>query len=135
MLTLSACDTASGGGRNERGSEVEGLGAAVQLAGARAVLATLWPVADQSTATLMQRFYAIRSQDTMSTALAIQQAQLEMLQGKGAAGVQANSQIAAKAEQAQVAGLPRLRPYQADPDKPFAHPYFWAPFILMGNWL
>jgi CHAT domain-containing protein len=21
-----------------------------------------------------------------------------------------------------------------DPERPFAHPYFWAPFLLMGNW-
>jgi CHAT domain-containing protein len=25
--------------------------------------------------------------------------------------------------------------YTASPDAPFAHPFFWAPFILMGNWL
>jgi CHAT domain-containing protein/Tfp pilus assembly protein PilF len=141
LLTLSACDTASGGGRNERGSEVEGLGAAVQLAGAKAVLATLWPVADESTAVLMQRFYELRSKDTASTAVAIQQAQLEMLQGKGAAGAAgpdvARGAAAVKntAEPTPAAGLPKLRPYMADPDKPFAHPYFWAPFILMGNWL
>jgi CHAT domain-containing protein len=24
---------------------------------------------------------------------------------------------------------------KTDPDAPYAHPYFWAPFILMGNWL
>lgn len=22
-----------------------------------------------------------------------------------------------------------------NPEAPFAHPYYWAPFILMGNWL
>jgi CHAT domain-containing protein len=25
--------------------------------------------------------------------------------------------------------------YTPDPSKPFAHPFYWAPFILMGNWL
>jgi CHAT domain-containing protein len=25
--------------------------------------------------------------------------------------------------------------YRADPARPYAHPFFWAPFILMGNWL
>ena len=25
--------------------------------------------------------------------------------------------------------------FRADPKAPFAHPYYWAPFILMGNWL
>ena len=26
-------------------------------------------------------------------------------------------------------------PFTPSPSQPFAHPYFWAPFILMGNWL
>ncbi len=25
--------------------------------------------------------------------------------------------------------------FKTDPNAPFAHPFFWAPFILMGNWL
>ena len=25
--------------------------------------------------------------------------------------------------------------YMADPKAPYAHPFYWAPFILMGNWL
>jgi CHAT domain-containing protein len=25
--------------------------------------------------------------------------------------------------------------FQSNPDAPFAHPYFWAPFIFMGNGL
>jgi CHAT domain-containing protein len=25
--------------------------------------------------------------------------------------------------------------YRGDPARPYAHPFFWAPFILMGNWL
>ena len=25
--------------------------------------------------------------------------------------------------------------FTPDPDHPYAHPYYWAPFILMGNWL
>jgi CHAT domain-containing protein len=27
--------------------------------------------------------------------------------------------------------LPRFRP---DPRAPYAHPAFWAPFVLIGNW-
>jgi CHAT domain-containing protein len=30
-----------------------------------------------------------------------------------------------------IAGQPR---FETDPKAPFAHPYFWAPFILIGNW-
>jgi CHAT domain-containing protein len=47
LLTLSACDTAMGGGQDETGAEVEGFGALAQQQGAHAVLATLWPVADE----------------------------------------------------------------------------------------
>jgi CHAT domain-containing protein len=25
--------------------------------------------------------------------------------------------------------------FTPNPAKPYAHPYYWAPFILMGNWL
>jgi CHAT domain-containing protein len=25
--------------------------------------------------------------------------------------------------------------FTPDPSAPYAHPYYWAPFILMGNWL
>ena len=25
--------------------------------------------------------------------------------------------------------------FKMDTKAPFAHPYYWAPFILMGNWL
>jgi len=25
--------------------------------------------------------------------------------------------------------------FALDPQAPYAHPYYWAPFFLMGNWL
>lgn len=25
-------------------------------------------------------------------------------------------------------------PYPFNPDKPYAHPYYWPPFVLYGNW-
>jgi CHAT domain-containing protein len=55
-----------------------GLTRAFQYAGARTVLASLWGVSDESTATLMQRFYAAlktgRNKDE-----ALRSAQLAML--------------------------------------------------------
>jgi CHAT domain-containing protein/Tfp pilus assembly protein PilF len=102
QLTLSACNTANGGGKDQNGLEVEGMAAVVATQGAASVLASLWPVSDQSTATLMHAFYQGRSAGTgLSRAQALRQAQLGLLQGGGN----------------------------------FAHPFFWAPFIIMGNWL
>lgn len=61
LLTLSACDTGLGGGRDAQGREIEGFGVIAQQQGAKAVPATLWPpVADQSTATLMAEMYQRR---------------------------------------------------------------------------
>jgi CHAT domain-containing protein len=33
-----------------------------------------------------------------------------------------------------LAGTPAAGEFKPDPKAPFAHPYYWAPFILMGNW-
>jgi CHAT domain-containing protein len=46
LLTLSACDTATGGGGAD-GKEVEAFAVLAQRQGAKAVVASLWPVADK----------------------------------------------------------------------------------------
>lgn len=132
LLTLSACDTAVGGGADANGREVEGLGTLAQQRGARAVMATLWPVVDESTGLLMEAFYRLRGgKSGMTKAEALRQAQRALLEGAHAAPAAANAQISG--------GLVRpsanTPPFESDPKAPFAHPYFWAPFILMGNWL
>ena len=58
LVTLSACET--GLGREVSGEGLIGLTRAFQYAGARSVLASLWPVADESTALLMEVFYRAR---------------------------------------------------------------------------
>lgn len=105
LITLSACETAIGGGRDENGREIEGFGALAQRQGANAVLATLWPVADSSTGEFMQKFYSIRQTTAGTTkAEALRQAQIGFVRG-------------------------------TDGAKDYTHPFHWAPFILMGNWL
>jgi CHAT domain-containing protein len=99
LLTLSACETGLGGGRDARGNEIEGFGVIAQQQGAKAVLATLWNVADQSTATLMGDMYRRRAQVGLSKIEALRQAQVAL------------------------ASNPRT-----------SHPFYWAPFVLMGNW-
>lgn len=131
LLTLSACQTAVGDNDTARGTEVEGLGAIAEQAGAKAVLATLWPVADASTAALMRILYQAHKVDRMDKADALRQAQLALLHGSANVG---DPDIA-------VRGLTRTSTSEAggnfkiDPNAPYAHPFYWAPFILMGNWL
>jgi CHAT domain-containing protein/tetratricopeptide (TPR) repeat protein len=123
LLTLSACDTAMGGGAREDGREVEGFGALAQNNGAKAVLASLWEVGDQSTALLMQTFYAMRREPRLTKAQMLQRAQLKLMGTRVASrrkGVLSPSADAA---------------YERAPTQPYAHPYYWAPFVLMGNWL
>ena len=125
LLTLSACNTGIGDG-----TEVEGFGTLAQRQGAKAVIATLWPVADESTSLMMQEFYRIRESAPGMTKLeALRQAQLELLRGK-LRTTESAGQGVAKHETA-----PRSVASAVDPKTPFAHPYYWAPFFLMGNWL
>ena len=56
LVTLSACD--SGLGKEMGGEGLVGLVRAFQFAGARSVVASLWGVADVSTARFMKRFYS-----------------------------------------------------------------------------
>jgi CHAT domain-containing protein/Tfp pilus assembly protein PilF len=122
LLTLSACNTGIGDSGGD-GSEIEGFGVVAQRKGAKAVIATLWPVADESTSLLMQEFYRrLESVPGMLKAEALRQAQLALLRGD----------ISRSGGSADARGV-------ALPGKPslpgFTHPYYWAPFFLMGNWL
>src|SRR6202048_4864473 len=81
VLTLSACNTGVGDNTAD-GKEVEGFGVLAQRQGAKAVIASLWPVADASTSRLMQDFYRIRESAPGITKLeALRQAQLGLLRG------------------------------------------------------
>jgi CHAT domain-containing protein len=131
LMTLSACETGLGGGKDANGREIEGFGALVQLQGAKGVLATLWPVADQSTAILMQPFYRSRQEKHLTKAEALREAQLALITGK-----HVRPTGSPKTPIANNAAVTANAPvYTPDPAKPYAHPYYWAPFILMGNWL
>jgi CHAT domain-containing protein len=74
LLVLSACETLAGDKRASLGL----AGVAIR-AGARSTLATLWQVNDQATALLMSQFYNTLSQDKLSKAEALRQAQLTLL--------------------------------------------------------
>jgi CHAT domain-containing protein/predicted negative regulator of RcsB-dependent stress response len=74
LLVLSACDTAAGDDR-----ATLGLAGLAVKSGARATLATLWPVKDKAAALLMDRFYHHISEPGISKAEALQKAQVEII--------------------------------------------------------
>lgn len=122
LITLSACETARGGDGD--GDEVESFGALAQMNGASSVMATLWPVADEATAALMKSFYRHMVEEKMSKADALRAAQIEAIRGGGGG--------AGKDERG---GASLVETAAARPAAGPEHPYFWSPFVLMGNWM
>lgn len=78
LLTLSACQTALGS-TGADGREIEGFGWLAQRQGAKAVLATLWPVADRSTAEFMNSLYGNLQSGAMTKAAAMRNTQIEFI--------------------------------------------------------
>ena len=122
LLTLSACETARGGDGD--GDEVESFGALAQMNGASSVMATLWPVADEATAALMKSFYRHMVEEKMSKADALRAAQIEAIRGAGNGDGKDERGAASLVEDRATSA-----PVSA------SHPYFWSPFVLMGNWM
>jgi CHAT domain-containing protein len=77
LVTLSACNTALG--RIAEGEGVLGLTQAFTYAGARAILNTMWEVADRSTVELMASFYEALTRNGLPADLALQRAQVSLL--------------------------------------------------------
>jgi CHAT domain-containing protein/tetratricopeptide (TPR) repeat protein len=102
LVTLSACQT--GLGRVATGEGHIGLTSAFLIAGARNVLSSLWKVADRPTNLLMTRFYDnLLGSPEKSKVQALQEAKRW------------------------------LREFEAeDGSRPYAHPVYWAGFVLTG---
>ncbi|MEO8459584.1 MAG: CHAT domain-containing protein [Dokdonella sp.] len=77
LVMLGACD--SGNGLLIDGEGLSGVAYAFLSAGAKTVVATLWPVDDRSTSKLTSAFYAAFVGNKFDTATALRVAQLEML--------------------------------------------------------
>jgi CHAT domain-containing protein len=100
LVTLSACDTALGGGYFTEiplGDDFIGLTQAFLYAGSSSVLASLWKVDDRSTSQFMIDFYRQLRRTRKIEALALVQRSL-VREGED-----------------------------------LAHPYYWAPFVLVGR--
>ncbi len=96
LVVLSACQT--GQGQHTRHEGVIGLTRALQYAGARSVMVSLWSVSDASTAALMTAFYR------------------ELREG-------ASKDVALQRAMGELRKDPR-----------WEHPFYWAPFVLVGDW-
>ncbi|MGA2673310.1 MAG: tetratricopeptide repeat protein [Terracidiphilus sp.] len=124
LLTLSACSTAKDY-TSRNGLEMDSLGMIAQQKDAEAVLATLWDVNDASTSRLMSDFYDRWVKHPGSgKAEALRQAQLALLRGP-AASPKAGSERGVEAV-ADASSTPQ--------DAAYSHPFYWAPFVLIGNY-
>jgi CHAT domain-containing protein len=95
LVTLSACE--SGLGKVVKGDEIVGFTRSFLSAGASSMVASLWPVADDSTEALMTRMYQ------------------SMTEG------------------ADLMDSMRVAQIEVQKKRRFAHPFFWAPFNVIGN--
>jgi CHAT domain-containing protein len=124
LLTLSACSTAKDY-KSRNGLEMDGLGMVAQQKEAEAVLATLWDVNDLSTSHIMSDFYARWVENpAQGKAEALRQAQLAFLHG-GAIAPGAKTGRGFETSET---------PSAAQSSLGYAHPYYWAPFVLIGNY-
>ncbi len=140
LVTLSACET--GLGKYSGGEGYLGFSQALFLTGARSVVLSLWPVDDASTALLMTRFYenllgGRKGTTPMSKAQALAEAKA-WLRGLTAAEADEVSGglirgLDTDTARGRVRSRPAKQPRTPAPVHPYAHPYYWAPFILIGN--
>jgi CHAT domain-containing protein len=124
LLTLSACSTAKDY-KSRNGLEMDSLGMVAQQKDAEAVLATLWDVNDASTSHMMSDFYDRWVKNPAAgKAEALRQAQLAFLHGSAA------TSDGKTGRGFEVVG----QDAQAPGSLGYAHPYYWAPFVLIGNY-
>ncbi len=108
LVVLSACQTARQmtarrEGRRRIADTQSSLADVAAVLGAHAVIGTLWPVNDPSTARWMGAFFRnLRGQGAREKARAMQVASVGMARGQ-------------------------------DGDEAWRHPFYWAPFVLIGN--
>jgi CHAT domain-containing protein len=107
-VVLSACNTAAADG-SLHGEGLSGLAQAFFYAGSRALLVSLWPVESSSTRLLTTTLFAVDKQNGgVSRAQALAQARQRLIKGQGFV----------KDGKEQFA---------------YAHPMFWAAFIVVGE--
>lgn len=121
LVVLSACQTALGDSGQD-GTEINGLSYYFLNGGAKAVIASLWNVNDQSTRALMEQFYTQLAQgEQMTKAQAMRSAKLKFIHAAGSSEAQGER------------GSIRVDSSGSATQSYFSHPYYWSPFIIIGN--
>jgi CHAT domain-containing protein/tetratricopeptide (TPR) repeat protein len=140
LVTLSACET--GLGQYASGEGFMGFAQALLICGTRSVCLSLWQVDDVATALLMDRFYAnlLGQRDGLKQSLgkaeALAEAKVWLRTLSRAEAVKLAAKVTGGVERGK--GRPALpqAPVVPETDKdepPYAHPYYWAAFVLVGD--
>ncbi|MBU2620845.1 MAG: CHAT domain-containing protein [Proteobacteria bacterium] len=116
-VVLSACKTALG--KEIAGEGIVGLSRAFMLAGSKSVIVSLWSVESNSTAVLMKSFYShLKPGISKEEALRLAKQELK------------NQSLASTYFSRGITIAGRDKKVQTGT----SHPFFWAPFILIGEW-
>jgi len=119
LAVLSACET--GLGKVEGGEGVLGLQRAFQLAGARTAVTSLWKVPDAATQALMTRFHQNLWEKKMGKVEALRDAQIWLIK-EGWKHPELDLR----------GGLVRPEVKLKEGDR--ISPFYWAAFVLSGDW-
>lgn len=152
LVVLSACDSSR---TSDRGRRACSLTTGIFYAGAPSVVASQWKVDDDATSLLMGRFYenlwGVHDGDrkvgertfgpgvALSKPLALEEAQNWL---RSASSSEIRSALGIVDDEAwnqfvgRLRGRPRVEasvtPSRSVGDRPYAHPYYWAAFTLIG---
>jgi CHAT domain-containing protein len=132
LVVLSACETGKGGMTSE-GMEVAGIGHYFLRSGAKSVMASLWLVNDPATALLMRDFYSNLATAKLTKAEALRQTQLAFIKGDRTTNNFTDLDRKASGSPNRAGARPDIPTRSLS--NSLAHPYYWAPFILIGNGL
>jgi tetratricopeptide (TPR) repeat protein len=146
LVVLSACETALG--KDAGGNGLLGFAHAFLARGARSVVLSRWKVDDTATALLMVRFYEnlLGKRKDLSQPLPRAEALAEAKRWLRELSRQEATRLTAELSSGVLAGtsgqrgkVVKLNPLGKKAvelpqgDRPFAHPFFWAAFVLIGD--